>query len=365
MANRTIPAISVIIPMYNTEKYIGECLDSILAQTFTDFEVIVVDDCSTDNSAAIVESYIPKFDGKLQLVRSKINSGGAGTPRNIGLRISLGKYIFFMDSDDAIVSTAFEVLNQMVEKFQPEVIHCDRYYKAPENTVTTDKKFLQEVSLYPPTPPSFMSENVLERIQPLVNMKFRWEPWTHLIERKFIMEHDFKFSNLKIADDFLFSLLILFTAKKILLVPDTFYVWRIRQDSNSKETLPTDKLINRRAGDIFKSVGILDKFLNGLSEFANDPRSKYTIFEFFTIHGGIYALLQLYTKVPPHQLDGLIRRELEQIEDKTALTAFLFNRMNVFNVNLIQQQNLIRQQQAQIKQLQSQIQQIQQIQKSI
>ena len=57
-----IPAVSIIIPMYNSEKYIGECLDSILAQTFTDYEVIVVDDCSTDNSRAVVQSYLPKFD---------------------------------------------------------------------------------------------------------------------------------------------------------------------------------------------------------------------------------------------------------------------------------------------------------------
>ena len=59
---KTIPAVSIVIPMYNTEKYIGECLDSILAQTFKDFEVIVVDDCSTDKSCAVVESYLPKFN---------------------------------------------------------------------------------------------------------------------------------------------------------------------------------------------------------------------------------------------------------------------------------------------------------------
>ena len=62
MTKKFIPAVSIIIPMYNTEKYIGECLDSILAQTFTDFEVIVVDDCSTDGSAAIVQKYISKFN---------------------------------------------------------------------------------------------------------------------------------------------------------------------------------------------------------------------------------------------------------------------------------------------------------------
>ena len=66
-----IPAISVITAMYNAEKYVAQCLESLLAQTFQDFEVIVVDDFSTDNSCAIVESFIPKFDGKLKLIRLK------------------------------------------------------------------------------------------------------------------------------------------------------------------------------------------------------------------------------------------------------------------------------------------------------
>ena len=65
------PAISVIIPMYNAEKYIGECLESVLAQTFQDFEVIVVDDCSTDKSVEIVQSYAVKFNGRLKLTRAE------------------------------------------------------------------------------------------------------------------------------------------------------------------------------------------------------------------------------------------------------------------------------------------------------
>ena len=65
-----IPAVSVIIPLYNAEKYIGDCLDSILAQSFQDFEVIVSDDCSTDKSCEVAESYVPKFGGKLQILRS-------------------------------------------------------------------------------------------------------------------------------------------------------------------------------------------------------------------------------------------------------------------------------------------------------
>ena len=70
-----IPAISVIAPMYNVEKYISECLDSLLNQTFKDFEFIIVDDRSTDRSAEIVESYISKFDGRLRLVDLDLGFG--------------------------------------------------------------------------------------------------------------------------------------------------------------------------------------------------------------------------------------------------------------------------------------------------
>jgi hypothetical protein len=107
-----ISAISVIIPMYNSEKYIGECLDSLLAQTFQDFEVIVVDDCSTDDSVVIVESYAQKFSGRLKLAKTEINSGGGGyVPRNIGLSLSSGEYFYFLDADDFIVEMALEIFH--------------------------------------------------------------------------------------------------------------------------------------------------------------------------------------------------------------------------------------------------------------
>ena len=121
--------------MYNVEKYIGECLNSILAQTFADYEVIVVDDCSTDKSCDIVESYLPKFNSggveKLQLIRSKENSGGAGIPRNIGIRYSCGKYLFITDSDDAITETALEELYTSAKKFDADIVHCEKWYVAP------------------------------------------------------------------------------------------------------------------------------------------------------------------------------------------------------------------------------------------
>lgn len=117
-------AISVIIPIYNVAEYIGECLDSLLIQTFQDFEVIIVDDCSTDNSVEIVESYAPKFNGRLQLTKTKTNSGGGGyVPRNIGFKLARGNYVYFADADDFLLGTALETLYTTARKHSVEVVY--------------------------------------------------------------------------------------------------------------------------------------------------------------------------------------------------------------------------------------------------
>ena len=108
--NKNFPKVSVIIPMYNAEKYLGVCLESLLIQTCADFEVIVVDDCSTDSSIAIAESYLEKFGDRLKIVELPANTGSGAVPRNVGLEIASGKYVYFVDNDDLLIDTALETL---------------------------------------------------------------------------------------------------------------------------------------------------------------------------------------------------------------------------------------------------------------
>lgn len=91
--------VSIIVPCYNAGKYLSYTLDSILDQTYTNWEAIIIDDCSTDNSVSIINSYIVG-DARFKLIESKVNSGGPAVPRNIGLDSALGDYIAFLDSDD-------------------------------------------------------------------------------------------------------------------------------------------------------------------------------------------------------------------------------------------------------------------------
>ena len=105
-----MPTFSVIVPVYNVEKYIKQCLDSIKFQTFKDFEVICVDDCSTDNSAKIVEEYVQK-DSRFKLIRHEQNKG-VSAARNTALDAATGEYIIFVDSDDWVDTKFFEAINR-------------------------------------------------------------------------------------------------------------------------------------------------------------------------------------------------------------------------------------------------------------
>ena len=99
--------ISIIIPVYNVEKYLRECLDSILAQSYKDFEIILVDDGSTDSSGNICDEYSMKYENIKVLHK---NNNGLSSARNAGLDIAQGEYILFIDSDDVVSPVMLETL---------------------------------------------------------------------------------------------------------------------------------------------------------------------------------------------------------------------------------------------------------------
>ena len=104
--------VSVIIPVYNAEQYLKRCLDSVLAQTYQDFEIICIDDGSTDNSGAICDEYAKK-DSRIRILRKE--NGGVSSARNAGLNIAEGEYITFIDSDDYVDTDYMQTLYENLE----------------------------------------------------------------------------------------------------------------------------------------------------------------------------------------------------------------------------------------------------------
>lgn len=119
-----MPRLSIIVPVYNVEKYIHKCVDSILNQTFTDFELILVDDGSPDNCGKICDEYAKK-DNRVRVIHKE--NGGQSSARNKGLDIAIGEIVGFVDSDDIIDSNMYEDLIQYLDKNNLNIVCCDAY----------------------------------------------------------------------------------------------------------------------------------------------------------------------------------------------------------------------------------------------
>ncbi|MGL4876269.1 MAG: glycosyltransferase [Clostridium sp.] len=121
------PEISIIVPVYNVEKYLRRCIDSIINQTFKNFELILIDDGSTDNCLKICNEYAEKDD---RIIVIHKNNEGCSVARNKGLKIAIGKYIGFVDSDDTIEPTMYEEMFNLIEKYEStDLVECGFIFK--------------------------------------------------------------------------------------------------------------------------------------------------------------------------------------------------------------------------------------------
>ena len=117
-----MPKISVIIPIYNVEDYLAKCIDSVLAQSFTDYEIVLVDDGSTDGSGEIAAAYAAKH-ACIRLLTQE--NGGLGAARNTGIKVATGEYLLFVDSDDAIEPNTLQVLMDTVAQTRADLVIFD------------------------------------------------------------------------------------------------------------------------------------------------------------------------------------------------------------------------------------------------
>ena len=215
--SRKYHAVSVVIPMYNAEEFISECLDSLLIQTFQDFEVIVVDDCSTDKSVAIVESYAPKFGGRLKLTKAKKNSGGAAFPRNLEMTLARGEYIYFLDADDMILDTALETLYLAAILYDAEVVYTSSYY----NFTAPDDAFLHRdgTKVYGNT--DLTIDDIDKNLSRLIGRNGRNDfntPWTSFCRRDFLIENKIFFPRVSHTEDFLWVINVYCHARRFLRI---------------------------------------------------------------------------------------------------------------------------------------------------
>ena len=322
--------VSVIIPLYNAEKYIAACLESVLNQTFKDFEVIVVDDCSTDNSCAIVETYLEKFSGRLKIISLPQNTGNASIPRNEGLRFSRGDFVFFMDNDDLLIDNALETLYKFAENFRADVVYMEQGFICGEENFSENN--FTKVSW---TPPEFVrdeialeNDNVAERLEIFMNKGYGVTPWTKLLRRDFLIANKIDFPRVKISEDVLWSLKVVCLAKKFLRIPNPLYIYRSVENSLSRiKREPADE-IKFWLSPLVKGVDYLDDFMDGMEFFALNPNYRFDVTNFF-VKMQLARMLRALKNLNRYQLYQIINESFS--DSKYApLIAYLFVVMNFY-----------------------------------
>ena len=272
------PAVSVIIPMFNAEKYVAECLDSLLNQTFQNFEVIVVDDCSTDNSVAIVKSYVEKLGGRLIFSSLEKNSGSGALPRNKGLMFSRGEYIFFMDADDLLMQNGLEEMYTLAENFNADFVHYENFY-ATDSEMKNIQLYNQKSGIV--GKPTLETENLAERIQAFWNNQYFVTPWCKFVKRNLLIEHEIFFPHICPSEDDIWTLGLIFYAKRILRVPNAIYFLRFSAESVSNTKRTPQQTINFWVNPLIYGLKSLDKLMSSCEFFKANSNYRYDVLEHF------------------------------------------------------------------------------------
>ena len=275
-AQSNYPAISVVIPLYNAEKYIGECLTSLLIQTFQDFEVIVVDDCSTDNSVKIVEEYAPKFDGLLKLAHTEQNSGSGGSvPRNIGLKLSRGEYVYFMDADDFVLGNALETFHTAAIEYNADIVYTSAYYllNRPNGAhplrdgigrALLDEGIEDTPTLTVNDPRKNLENLVFER-----GFNF---PWTQFVRRELLIKNEIRFPEIVNGVDHLWVIQVYCYARRFLRIPAPLYFYRRHDtDSISMKKRPPREQVSYWISTFITWLKTLNELANKIEILRNNP----------------------------------------------------------------------------------------------
>lgn len=255
-------SISIIIPIYNTELYLNDCLNSVLNQTFHPSEIILINDGSTDSSQDIISDFSSNNNYNIKVHRQK--NSGLSNARNKGISMATGDYLLFLDSDDMIVPTTLELLHKQVLKTNADIIIGNAlYYYDDENQIPCynrpeNLKIVDQISGVN----CFVQLMESESFPPMVPLYF--------VKRNFIIKNNLYFQNDILHEDELWSVRTIFKATIVSLIDFDYYLYRQRigsiMNSNNKslrvESLfIISKELNNLAYELMRENMLIDNYI--------------------------------------------------------------------------------------------------------
>lgn len=220
--------LSIIIPAYNVEKYVGKCLQSVSSIPSIDYEIIVVNDGSTDNTRSIVDSFRVKKNANIRIINKE--NGGLSSARNAGLMEAAGVYIAFLDSDDYIIPDIFAKFMLDVKRDNVDIGYAD-YKKRANGNLYTDKSSIARAKKFKGDKKIYTgidyAEKAFDRKVNFINS----EACFAIFKRQFLVEQGLRFQEGIYHEDTLFFFQSVIVAKKVKYYDYPFYVYVIRDNS--------------------------------------------------------------------------------------------------------------------------------------
>ena len=209
------PIVSVIVPVYNAEKYLKQCIDSIVEQTYENLEIILVNDGSLDSSGCICDDFATK-DQRIKVIH--MENAGVSSARNTGLRISDGKYIMFVDADDKITAECIEILVKAIEQYDVDIAFGKSF------TSDYGKGKMEEAIVWQ------NDEALRECLRYCIST---FSVWAKLYRKDFIGSTEFS-TNIKVNEDALFMFELCCKKPKVVNISDEIYYYRPNENSVSR-----------------------------------------------------------------------------------------------------------------------------------
>lgn len=225
-----MPKVSIIVPIYNVEKYIEKCLDSLVLQTLEDIQIVLVNDGSTDSSGEIAKKYAGKYQEKMIYVEKE--NGGLSDARNFGIKYATGEFIAFLDSDDYVEKNAYEEMYNTAIKTGADYVECDFLWEYPNKT-KKDKQYKYT-----------NKKEMLSFVRVVA--------WNKLIKRELIIQNNIEFPKGLRYEDVEFTYKLIPKINKFSYVDKEFIHYVQRENSIAN-------VQNERTAEIFQ---VLDNVIN-------------------------------------------------------------------------------------------------------
>ena len=215
--------VSVIVPIYNVEKYLRRCVDSLVRQVHKNIEILLIDDCSTDESSIIAREYAAKYPQLCHYIQRDEN-GGLSAARNTGIEASTGKWLAFVDSDDWVTEDYVSAMYETAVKDQTDIVCCNSYYMA------YDRDKIKEIHS--------VSDITTQSSHKAKVARLRFFAWSKLIKKELFVKNNIKFPEDIWRCEDISTIVPLYTmTKKISIInrPIYFYFQRINSLSNQNQ----------------------------------------------------------------------------------------------------------------------------------